>query len=403
MTKEEMVKRWGENYDPANAIVEQDKYLFGMCYIAPSRDVNAPNNYVDTYQLLANMGVKSLRHWMHFRDLLKDPNTLREDRVAYQHELLAEAKKYGFQIIGMNHTNYIDGGFVGPKHKYQPWEGSDYYAWLEDYEQCWYTLVKEFPEVTYWEIENEVNNPGFMEIYGNVGGYKDPEVMLAQTLDMMFYASRGIHRANPNAITVMSSLTEPAGIGNAMSKTYEGVGKVVYPTNAEFLEMMYQAILSGEHGSRFPDDFFQVASWHPYYWKSTAADQYWINENNELYNIILKYEGKDKKVFLTEMGWGVKVRSEEEVAKRIGELYATVAEHLPYVESVHYFRLFEDYGESNSMYGLFTDPRMDEPYAGFDEILRAPGEPRLTAYAYQKAAGASGSLTFIMEKLQKNK
>ena len=399
MTEEEMLVKWGKNYDPANAIVEQDKYLFGMCYIAPSSpQKDRLNDYETVYRVLANMGVKSLRHWIHFHYVMTDPTTFREDRVAYQHALLAEAKKYGFQIIGMNHTNYIDGGFVGPKHKYQPWEGSDYYKWLEDYETSWYTLAKEFPEITYWEIDNEINNPDFMRIYGDEDGYLPVEEMVAIGLDMMFYGSRGIHRANPDAITVMGSLTEPWGLGKAMSKTYPGVGKVTYATNAEFLEMMYQAIESGAHGSIYPDDFFQVACWHPYYWNSTPSDQYWIDENNKIYDVIKRHEGKDKKVFLTEIGWrSLETRSNEEIAGRVNDLYRTVKANMPYVEAVHYFRMFDDVNLNNQTAGLFYDPRIGETYETAPYGKGTLAAPKVGAYVYQALAGGSGPLDLLME------
>ncbi len=402
MTKEEMVKRWGENYDPANAIVEQDKYLFGMCYITPwaeyADDLNKPEK---VYQLLSNLGVKSLRHWIGMNDVLADPKNVREGRVESHHRYLAMAKSYDFQIIGVNGHNYLNGSFQGGKHPYQPWEGSDYYKWLEDYEESWFTLVSEFPEITYWEIDNEINNPGFMCIYGNEEGYLPPEEMVAIALDMMLYASRGIHRANPNAITIMGSLTEPWGCGIPLQKNYEGIGWVTYPTSAEFLEMMYQAILTGEHGSMYPDDFFQCASWHPYYWYDSCACDYWVNENNKLYDLILKYEGKDKKVFLTEMGWLIQERNtEEEQARWIPELYQTVLEKMPYVESVHFFRLFDNLGEGGQMMGLFYDP--DEKASAYDKYPYTggePGAPRPAAYAYQKMTGATGSLLILREGL----
>ncbi len=401
MSEEEMLLKWGANYRPELEKADQSN-LYGMCYITPHAVYEGNRNVPEkVYQLMANMGVKSLRHWIHMGNVLENPTTLRKENAKKHHEYLAMAKQYGMQVIGMNHQNYIRGrGFELSKHKYQPWEGSKYYEWLEDYEQSWYTLVKEFPEVTYWEIDNEINNPGFMCIYGNEEGYLPPEEMVAISLDMMLYASRGIHRANPNAITIMGSLTEPWGCGIPLQKSYPGIGNIKYPTSAEFLEMMYQAIESGAHGSIYPDDFFQAACWHPYYWYDSCACDYWVNENNELYDIILKHEGKDKKVFLTEIGWLLQERNtEEEQAKWIPELYQIVKEKLPYVEAVHFFRLFDNLGENGQMFGLFYDP--DEPIEKYDKYpfidAKGPGAPRPSAYAFQKMTGASGSLTILTE------
>lgn len=38
-----------------------------------------------------------------------------------------------------------------------------------------------------------------------------------------------------------------------------------------FMEALYDAIESGDHGSFYPDDFFQVAAWHPYYYQGKAG------------------------------------------------------------------------------------------------------------------------------------
>ncbi len=399
MTREEMLAKWGENYHPENEKADQS-FLYGMCYITPSIEYDWNRNDPEkVYQLMDNMGVTSLRHWIHMGDILSDPSTVRRENADKHHRYLAMAKSYGFQIIGMNHQNYIRGrGFNLAKHKYQPWEGSDYYTWLEDYEESWYTLVKEFPEITYWEIDNEINSPGFMCVYGNENGYTPPEEMVAIALDMMLYGSRGIHRANPNAITVMGSLAEPWGLGKAMSQKYPGIGWVTYPTNVEFFEMMYQQILSGEHGSIYPDDFFQAACWHPYYWYDSCADDYWVKENNELYDLILKYEGKDKKVFLTEIGWLIQERNtEEEQAKWVKELYETVKEKLPYVEAVHFFRLFDGLAYNGQMFGLFYDPDTRASYEKYPFTGGEAAAPRPAAYAFQEVAGGSGSLTILTE------
>ena len=60
----------------------------------------------------------------------------------------------------------------------------------------------------------------------------------------------------------------------------------------------------------------------------------------------------------------------------VKEMYRLAAEGLPFVESIHYYRLFNDGAES---YGLMQDPS-----AGF--ASKAKGE------AYQQSAGGTGDL-----------
>ncbi len=401
MTREEMLAKWGENYHPENEKADQS-FLYGMCYEPPKENnVNNLHNYPLGFEVLNNLGVKSIRLHLQMGSVMSNPTTIREDKVAYIHAILAEAKKYGIQVIGMTHHNYIEGrGFMLAKHKYQPWEGSDYYKWLEDYETSWYTFATEFSEITHWEIDNEINNPGFMCVYGNENGYTPPEEMVAIALDMMLYGSRGIHRANPKAVAIMGSLTDPSslGIGKGPTKTYDGVGKVTYPTSAEFLEMMYQAIESGAHGSTYPDDFFQAACWHPYYFRNDPSEQYWIDENNKIYEIIKRHEGKDKKVYFTEIGWRVDHNSEEKQALFLKNLYQTVKEQLPYVEAVHYYTFIDPIGHLKKPFGLFYDTDLQISYDGVDVRKGEPGEPRLGAHAYQEVAGGSGPLELFPKK-----
>ena len=162
-----MAEYKGEYYKPELETADQSN-IYGMCYL-----VLENQNYFDyqkAFKALNNMGVKSMRNWMHFSNLLLNPNTVNEQKCLIMKDVLNQAKKYGIQIIGMNHTNYSTNGyFTVGKQKRQDYEGSDYYNWLNDYEQSWYTLVSYFPEIIYWEIDNELNNHDFMYIDGKKG------------------------------------------------------------------------------------------------------------------------------------------------------------------------------------------------------------------------------------------
>ena len=421
LTEEEMKKFYGPNFVESTTHSEQEKYLFGMDYLA-WEGIGQNIDYVKAFQVLDNMGVQSMRHWMHFAYLLKDPTTFHEGRAEMMHKILAEAKKHDIQIVGMSHSNWDihEKQWVIGKHRYQPWEDSDYYKWLEVYEETWYTIVKEFPEITYWEIDNEINNMDFMYIHRAPKDKRGRNLILSLeqmaqiSADMMFYASRGIHRANPNAITVMGGLVDPNGLGTkGCGYSYDDPEEWVNTgTMVDFLEVLYDCIATGEHGSYYPDDFFQVAAWHPYYY-SKCADDFWVAENNRIYDVIKRREGKDKKVFLTEGGWSArgntKINGEdvpitsEMVGAWIKHTFNLIATKMPYVESWHYFRMFDNIANNNSTGGLFFDPDPNDSYAAvtwIPEILDA-GAPKAAAYAYQQMTGATGSLELLVKSRNK--
>ena len=151
-------------------------------------------------------------------------------------------------------------------------------------------------------------------------------------------------------------------------------------------------IKSGEWPSTNPDKYFDYLAWHPYSYTSEPDDR-WVEVNNELYAVSQKYEKRNKKVYLTEFGYphtldinnpdGAIERNTEWILKA----YKLVEEKMPYVESMHCFRLFDSckaYSWGNNIqltsYGFFKDP------------LYSDGREKSIAKAFQKQAGGSGLL-----------
>lgn len=223
-----------------------------------------------------------------------------------------------------------------------------------------------------------------MFIQGRFGEKLPTGELAALSADLLLHASRGIHRANPQAITVMGGIVDPYGLG--IPETDTGT------TMVNFLEALYDAIESGRHGSTRPDDFFEVAAWHPYYYKS-PPDEYFVEKNQEIYEVVCRREKKEKKVFLTEFGWDESLWDMRSIPAAIERLFAVVRERMPYVEALHYYRLFDDVTENHNTAGLFCDPvaqRRDVlPKTG---ECRIAGSPKPSAYAYQRAAGGQGPL-----------
>lgn len=396
--------------DAQHGIADQSN-LYGMCYLMEERS-EASLDIGAEVTLMKNLGVKTVRQWMHFSHFMDAPDTLKENCTATRnmHALLEACSQAGMTNIGMNHHNFCTtrekASETAKPFARDVSEGSEYVRWLDDYYTSWHTLVTEFPEVTYWEIDNELNNPAFMTDAEGQATYSVKQMAQIAT-DMFYYASRAIRDANPGAVTVMGGLTEPNGLGTG--------------NTANFLKMLYENIASGDYGyfygkedrssaSSNADDYFMVACWHPY--MSNFNREHFIEINNEYYQIILENEGKHKKVFFTELGWNDDNVGGESTAISCMEQAYEAVKSMPYVETVNLFKLYDNGTLNNwdgpyyQYWGLFHDADPAHVYVpssktedginiGADGYC-ITGAPKNRAYAYQKFAGGSGSLEILM-------
>jgi hypothetical protein len=370
---------YGSNYDPKNAVVDKSK-IFGMCDLGWSDYSWTGIAWKDEQQLIENLGAKSVRIWLHSNWLLTSPSEYNQTGLALARSIVEDAASRGFQIIGMNHSNFHPSGYSNSsstvaKPERDTAEGSVYQKWLVDYQTTWTSIVSQFPEITYWEIDNEDNNDVFFsKLCGGTFSLREKADIYT---DMLYYASRGIHEANPAAVTVM--------------------GGLVIDTAESFLQMIYDNIYSGDYPSTYPDDYFQVACWHPY--MANFSEKLFLSTNNDIYHVITDNEKKDKKVFFTEAGFSEANVSPAKIAEFIPKMYAICRDKLPYVESLHYFRMFDALGStwgstSEKTFGLFTDPTSH----GADNSNTVLAAPKASAKAYQSAAGGNGSLTIYEDK-----
>lgn len=334
------------------------KYFYGVCYnpyyFYESVDKN--HNYSKAIDAVGALGSNMIRNFMHAVDLLEDPYTLNEENVAWQKSVVKKANENGIEIIGQNHkwfNGYEGDSLATPMRNTDP--DSAYSKFLLLYEQSWYTLVSAFPEITYWEIGNEWNSDIFLHPYA----YNDTGLTFTLSekaeiaTDMLYYASRGIFRANPNAVTIMGGLVdfESSGWGNAKG----------------FLRKIYDNIESGEYPSTDTDEYFQALGWHPYNHDAIWSDS-WVKHNIDIYSVIKEREGRDKPIFFTEMGYSDYGDQEKEKdrAQLLKKTMKAIENEMPFVKCVCWFRLFNDEGaygwaanDSGKMeanFGLFTEP-----------------------------------------------
>lgn len=387
-------KDYGKYYRPEIQEVDKSK-LAGMMYIV-NEGYNYNNvDYVTGMQTMKNLGVKRIRYDVPqvtgFADL-ESPGD--ENFLGVAHDIIAEANKHGIELIAsaLPYNYFFDKGWdnsIGagvPKRTADP----EYYQkWLKGVGDMMYRIVSEFPELTIWELGNEPNGNPYKYTDGTVATMEETARIYA---DLMYVCAEAVHKVNPDNITVMGGLTELSGLGTTGG-------------NASFLQDIYDYIKSGEAPSKYPDDYFQWACWHPYTFSEFDPD-FFVEENQKIYDTIVKNEGKHKKVIFSEFGFSDAGLNQKTIVRLMKVMFDTIRERMPYVETVCWFRAFNDYNDRGwggdttlVMYGLFYDPNYEYEGAGDNKYqgdLYIPGEPKPQAYAFQECAGGSGDLTLMM-------
>jgi len=366
--------------------IEQDKYLFGMGEM-PNLFGGGATDSKATAEMTANltgaMKAQSYRIWMHLTSVLErepdsDKVSLKADRVKIYHEYIDKLKAQGItHFTAMSHYYLYPYGFSGGSlgNVIPDPETEDYTRFLNILRECYKLLSAEFPEVVYWEPGNETNSARFIAKQGYLPGGSDianEDYMYTQkeqaeiTTDISYYCNLGLKDNGKGQVTVLSGMV------------FEGLAAEY------FLEDIYLSIESG----KFPrgdaakdtisDNYFEVLNWHPYQFGNSSAG--WVENNKKLYAVAQKYGDDGKKVFLTELGIpdriAAQVPSDKEgnivweeyqnnAAEWMVNQFKDIKEHMPFVETVHIFRLFDwkvnvdpalPADSIEKTFGLFTTP-----------------------------------------------
>lgn len=343
--------------DPVGGPTADQSFLFGVNYVdTRMSDRIAANQAVN---LAVALGAKSVRL---NPGVVETGTTFAESQRTRLHSMLSALTLSGIdQIIVEIPTIPVDGA-MGNIAPYPDLEDEEYTGFLDEVEAMVTMLVEEFPEVKYWQVGNLFN----VDLFLHPLGWKeekspvDPFTMEEKaqiTVDIMYRTMKAVKAAGSDAKVIMPAMATPNG-----------------EDMAAYLTEVYKQMLSGERGSSNVDDFLDALAWHP---AATAKpDQSWADANNALYDIAKNNGDDGRVVYLTELGYDSANGSEEDHAQWLTGAYRLVAEKMPYVESMHYYRLFNDGAERN---GLFNEPR--EGFA-----------PTAKGKAFQKAAGGSGDL-----------
>lgn len=357
-------------------VIEQDKYLFGMGEM-PNMGVGGavdsrvtPDMVTD---LTVSLGVKSFRIWMHLtslvvRDRESNALSLNAKNVERYHDFIDGLTAGGVtHLTAMSHYYLYPYGFANSSNGVVPEPYSeDYYEFMKLLEECYALVSAEFPEIKYWEPSNETNGGGrFLAKNGYIeDGSKlqnedylyDDEDLASITADICYYANRGIKRSNPNNICVLPGMVFTGSAG----------------TSGIFLEMIYESIESGElpRSLELPvdtnsDNYFQVLNWHPYVGTWGMYSDAWIEANLAVYQVAIDHGDEGKKVFLTEFGYPDFKRGNEQqenIARYVPAAFDAIKQHMPWVETVHMFRMFDwdtaaaGVAEMEKSFGLFFSP-----------------------------------------------
>ena len=322
--------------------------------------------------LLGVMNVKAMRNWMHLTTNLTDPHTVKQSMIDRQKGWMEQLRAAGVsKIVGMSHYWFwpesvdltgLDKNLARSAAPYRDTEeGSLYLEWLALYEQSWYTMAKAYPEITFWEVGNEVN----MDLYLHPLSYEKRGTTFTMAekaeivTDMLYYASQGIHRANPEAVVIFPGLAPVTG----------------FQCMADFLNRVYGNIESGAFGSGATDTncYFQAVAWHGYVLQGEFDTDEWIAGNNLVYAVMADHGDGDKKVFLTEFGFsdGGSQETDAQQAAYFEQIYSRLSE-MPYVDSIYPFRMLEDTNNTDKTevyYGMFRV--FEEAYFGAKEKAKA--------------------------------
>lgn len=356
-----------ETTAPTDLTGPQQPYLYGVNYVdARMSDRIAVNQAVT---LMAALGAKSARL---NPGVVETGTTMFETARTRLHSMISALTLSGVEQIIVEITGIPMDGAIGNLAPYPDLEDDEYLGFLDEVEAMVAMLVAEFPEVQYWQVGNLFNvdvflHPlGWRETDSPVEGFTMEEKAQI-TVDILYRTMRAIRAKNEDAVVIMPAMGTPNG---------EDI--------AAYLTEIYKQIKSGTRGSDKVDDFMNALAWHPA--TSTKPDQSWVDANNALYAIAESNGDSDRAVYLTEIGYdSCDDTHAQEHAGWMEEAYSLVAEKMPYVQSMHYYRLFND-GEEH--FGLFNEPR-----TGF--------APTAKGTAFQALSGGSGDLErFVIKEDQ---
>jgi hypothetical protein len=302
--------------------------LFGVGEPITFRHVKENLSLQQSFEALQLLGIRRLREWIWMGAFLINETTLNQTFAEALNLVVSEMMACNITVMGMAHDfpswmTGIEGDLQAVPYR-DTAPGSGYMKFLERYKSSWKTLSAAFPNITLWEIGNEFNINAFLHPPDFPKSNFSLQEKADITTDLLYYGSLGVHEGNPKAKTVLGGLAPDNGIAGI----------------ALFLEKLYINIKSGRWPSTNPDDYFQIACWHPYLFHEEPTISNWVNPNKAVYSVMERYGDGDKRVFFSEFGYSDCNISQENISKYLLEAFK-LAGAFPWLETIYWFRLIE--------------------------------------------------------------
>ena len=349
-----------------------------------------------TADLIGMMGVKSMRFRIP-QSFMVTAGQYDEGAYEYLKNAIRLLKEAGVELlIGLLDYFPTDTSFVPDSNRSVPHLDDEAYdEWMNSLTALCQSTCELFPEITYWEMGNEMNSGnffhpnGYTKPSGSIGsagasGAFEYEEQVQIYTDYMYYAAKGIHKANPNnkAMTSGFAFTTPGS----------------YASIEYFIRDFYDLIKGGKAPSNVgktkrstnPRDYFDGFCWHPYVPAGKGINKDWLDGNNKIYKAVIDNADEGLPVAFTEFGFHDDGDPElEEIQTEYMELaYQYMINDMPYVISCCAFRMYQCQfatswgGAYQNYWGYFT-----ENTSATNGI-----EPRYKALALQKLYGGVGDL-----------
>nr|MCQ2400217.1 hypothetical protein [Clostridia bacterium] len=333
------------------------------------------------------MGMKCFRIWANLSDLYKidenDNFTRNEDYATRLHNFVATMKSKGIERFSL-----LMGGRIMLKgyEEYStssiPDPTSDYELYLRQINaeaKAYTMLARDFPEIEYFEPINEpdhylcsaINKFGY--VYNPLSVDSNTEYIFTNDelahiiMDYCWYIRRAIKSSNPNGKLLFPALCH-------------------FASSPLFLESCYKTIYSKtlpagqEYSDTDPDNYFDVLNWHPYsnsmFGVGDEIGDLWVERQMEFYNVACEYGDAEKPVWFTEFGYSDggnenirgKLNADGTITgqapKGYVDVFKTIKEKLPFVETIFCFRLTDMYSmkydsaaSGENSFGMFYNPQ----------------------------------------------
>lgn len=324
-------------------------HIFGMgdVFLGTNESLE---DIVARIDLMKDLGVKSHRFWFRAGSNGSDDKecffSLKDNQLIINNNFVQRVNFVVDKLLeaGIEHITFdvcwMYGMTSSGQYKYYGAglpliDSGDYLPYMESIKYQFSIISETFPQIEYFEMGNEMN---ILEIRDNDNNLLPYYELARLVTDFSYYAMQGIKEGNPNAKGVLNGLAETS------FRYDEGFKKVRYSTKggaeivAEFIDLIYQYIESGQYPSCASiksnkiEDYFEVLAWHPY---GAYSSEIWKEYNDTVYATVKKHNDNGRPVFCTEFGFQRNDRLH-------GEEYVNIFNNIsqtPYIEAVHIFIL----------------------------------------------------------------